>query len=102
MAFQLTEQPLWPENLIIKKQKQSGSQALTALKLLPPAKELRYGCKIKASTFSFLLFMDTLIVCWRLIWLTSSELGTEVINVTVIFFLLLLNLISLVSKSVFY
>jgi len=44
--------------------------------------------------------MDALILCWRLIWLTSSELETEVTNVTVrIFFLLLLNLIPLTSKS---
>lgn len=87
MASQLTEQPSWLENLVIKKQKQPSSQVLTALKWLSPAKELRYGYKIKAPTISFLLFMDTLILCWRLIWLTSSELGTEVINVTVkIFF----------------
>jgi len=87
MASQLTEQPSWLENLVIKKQKQPSSQAPTALKWLLSAKELRYGCKIKAPTFSFPLFMDTLILCWRLIWLTSSELGTEVINVAVkIFF----------------
>lgn len=72
-----------------------------ALKWLSPAKELRYGYKIKAPTISFLLFMDTLILCWRLIWLTSSELGTEVINVTVkIFFIL--DPICLISESVFY
>lgn len=83
VASQLTQQPSWLENLVIKNQNQPSSQALTALKLLPPAKELRYRYTIKAPTFSFLLFMDTLILCWRLIWLTSSELGTEVINVTV-------------------
>lgn len=103
MASQLTEQPLWLENLVIKKQKQLSSQVLSALKRLPPAKDLRYRYKIKAPTFSVLLFTGTLILCWRLLWLTSSKLGTEVINVTVkIFLLLLLNLICLISKSGFY
>lgn len=91
MASQLTEQPSWLENLVIKKQKQSSSQVLAALKWLPPAKELRYGYKIKAPTFSFLLFTDTLILCWRLIWLTSSELRTEVINVTVKIFIIFIE-----------
>lgn len=93
MAVQLTEHPSWLENLVIKKQKQRSSQALTPLKWLPPAKELGYGYKMKAPILSFFFLMDTLILCWRLIWLTSSELGTEVTNVTVKFIIIIIIII---------